>query len=84
MARTQAEIGELAAKIFDRIPEEFPGCVVEDAILLVELSDPDDVTDEGKPATLVALECTSDRSVVQVGLLEFARRLMFLSDDPEE
>lgn len=77
------DIGELVAKIFDRLPDEFPGCSIESAMILVELSDPDDRIDD-MPATLVMLECSSDRSVIQAGLLEFSRRLLFRADDPEE
>jgi hypothetical protein len=79
--RTREDVAELVMKIFDRLGDQFPGTNVEDAIILVELSDPDDkiTLDDGRevPSTLVLLECTSDRVVVQAGIMDFAQKLMY-------
>lgn len=76
---TRAEVGELIGKIFDRLEQEFPGATVNDALILVELSDPEDIVvadgdGHDVPATIVLLECTTDRAVVQEGLISFAMR----------
>lgn len=90
MARTQQEVAELVMKIFDRLSYQFDGkAQVEDAIILVELSDPDDTVtlENGRevPASIVILESTSDRLVVQAGIMKFAQELMYdRSDDPDE
>ena len=34
---TQANLGELVAQLFDRLPEEFPNHQIQDAMILVEL-----------------------------------------------
>ena len=82
MARTQQEVAELVMKVFDRLNEQFDGkAQVEDAIILVELSDPSDtvILEDGRevPASIVILECTSDRLVVQAGIMRFAQELMY-------
>lgn len=82
MSRTRAEVGELAAKAFDRLERDFPGCQIEDALLAVELSDPDDTRpDDGDghpaPATVIVLESTTDRSVVHAGIVAFVQANMF-------
>lgn len=75
-----AEVGELAAKIFDRLPQQFPDGVIVDALLLVEVSDPsdlmetDDTTEQMVPATVVLAECTNNRVTVQRGIIDFAER----------
>jgi hypothetical protein len=80
MNRTPAEIGELVAKVFDRLPQQFPEGTIVDALLLVEITDPtdlvdtDDGTDRQVPTTAIMAECTSDRVVVQTGIVEFARQ----------
>jgi hypothetical protein len=80
MAVTQEQIGELVAKIFDRLDSQHQGAEIMDAIVLVELSDPTDtvVLDDGfgreAPATEIMLEATTDRVTVQEGILRFALR----------
>jgi hypothetical protein len=77
MARERTEIAELIAKIYDRLEQQFDGKLeINDAILLVETTDPteDIELEDGRTVnpTLVLLECTSDRVVVQAGILTFA------------
>lgn len=79
MSRSQAEIGELVARIYDRLEsEEFgPDTKIEDAMLLVEITDPEETIDLGEgrksvPATQIMLEGTSDRLTIQAGIIEFA------------
>ena len=89
MARSREDVGELTMRIFDRLEHQFPGCEVADALLMVEVVDLDDTvtvedgTDEGReaPATVMMLEGTTDRLVVQVGMIEFVRRTLFPRDD---
>jgi len=89
--RTPAEIGELVAKIFDRLDSQFDGkAKIEDAVLIVEVVDEEDTvtlndgTDREVPATIVLLECTSDRLVVQSGIIEFARNVMYERGDEDD
>jgi len=89
MARSQQEVAELVMKVFDRLDSQFEGrAQVEDAMILVELSDPDDTVtlEDGSevPASVVILECTTDRLVVQAGIMKFADELMYDRDDGEE
>lgn len=79
MAVTREQIGELVAKIFDRLEHEnFKDMEIMDAVLVVELSDTEDSarvdadTDREAPATVVLLESTTDRTTVQEGILRFA------------
>ena len=76
--RTRQEVSELVMKIFDRLEKEFPNAPVEDAVLLVELSDKEDLVEleDGRmvPATVVLAECTTERVTVQDGILDFARK----------
>ncbi len=89
MARTQAELGELIAKIFDRLNGQFDEASIEDAVLLVEVSDPNE-TYEGEDGvtrleTIVLAESTSDRTTVQEGILAFAKRNLYgVPDDDDE
>ena len=73
---TQADLGELIAKLFDRLPEEFPGCEIQDALILVELHDPED-----PDATMVTIECSNDRVTVRSGMLEFGKRTLWAHED---
>lgn len=90
--RTREEVAELIMKLYDRLDTQFDGAEVLDAVLMVELSDPEDTvtvedgTDDGRevPETIVLLESTSDRLVIQAGILEFARRTMFRGGAEEE
>jgi hypothetical protein len=87
--RSRAEIGELIAKIYDRLDSQFNGKVeIADAVLLVELTDNDDLVtyDDGRevPATIVLLESTSDRVIVQGGIIEFARRVIIGTEFDDE
>jgi len=91
MPRDRAEIGELIAKIYDRLDDQFEGkAKIEDAVLIVEVSDDEDTVtlDDGTgrevPATIVLLECTSDRLIVQAGILEFAREVMLNRAEDDE
>jgi len=78
--RTRAELGELVVNIFDRLNTEFDGKLeVNDALLLIEATDPSD-----DRATVVLLECTSDRVVIQSGILEFARRTVIGHGEDDE
>lgn len=75
--RDRTEIAELVGKIFDRLEEQFDGKLeINDALLLVETTDPTEeiVIEDGRTVhpTLVLLECTSDRVIVQAGILTFA------------
>jgi hypothetical protein len=93
MALTKADIGELVAKIFDRLSESYPNGIIEDAMVIVEVSNPDDtiVLDEGKsyekevPSTNVMLESSTERVTVQVGMMQLAHETlaMDVSDDSE-
>lgn len=88
MAVTREQVAELVMKVFDRLEEEeFKGCVVEDAVILVELSDQEDKIDLGGrlvPATVILLECTSDRATVQAGIMDFAQKAMFQEGGEED
>ena len=89
MARSREEVAELVMKVFDRLADQFGGTAqVEDAMILVELSDPEDTVtlEDGRevPASIVILESTSDRLVVQAGIMKFAQELMYDRDDSEE
>lgn len=91
MPRSRQEIGELVAKLFDRLDAQFDGEVeINDALLLVELTDPGDVielndsTGREVPATIVALESTSDRLVIQAGIMEFARDTLMQAEDGDD
>lgn len=88
MGRERAEVGELVARAYDRFESQFEGrAEIFDAVLLVEISDPEDtVTDDNGrevPATIVMLECTSDRVIVQSGIVEFARRTLIGGGDAD-
>jgi hypothetical protein len=78
MAATREQVAELVMKIFDRLEKEFPNAPVEDALILVELSDKEDLVEleDGRevPATVVLCESTTDRVVIQGGIIEFARQ----------
>lgn len=90
MARTQAELGELVAKIFDRLSTQFHDATIEDAVLLVEISDPEhsyvDERGETKMETIIFVESTSDRVTVQEGIMAFAKRNIYggVEDDDED
>jgi hypothetical protein len=94
MARTRAEIGELIGKIFDRLDHLSANAEIVDALLLVEIRDNDDTikiddnTPEGRdiPATMVMVEGTTDRVVVQAGIIDFAKELLYTraEEDDEE
>lgn len=79
-------------KIYDRLQHQFPEGQVEDALLLVEISDPNQkvTIEEGPgierevPETIVLSESTTDRLVVQVGIMDFAHKLMYPSGYDEE
>lgn len=86
MARDRAEIGELAAKIFDRLDSEFEGASVVDAMLLVEIDTGEKVTlNEGNPherevaPTVVMLESTEDRLTIQVGIIDYCRDVILMA-----
>lgn len=65
VTRTREEVVELVMKLWDRLESgEFEGMPVLDAVLLVELDDPDD--------TIVIAEATTERATVQLGILKFA------------
>jgi hypothetical protein len=91
MARTQSDIGELVARIFDRLSESYPNAIIEDAMVVVEVSNPDDsiILDEGTSyekevsATTVMLESTTARVTVQVGMLQLGHETLAMdaSDD---
>ena len=72
MSATREEVAELVMKIFDRLEQdEYKDCIVEDAIILVEL------TDRGEDdETVMVMEGTTERSTVQFGMFEFAARSM--------
>jgi len=76
--KSKADVGELVGRLFDRLPEEFPGMEIQDAMLLVELHDPDD-----PDATLVTIECTSDRITVRSGILEFGQKTLWAHENDE-
>ena len=82
MSRTPAEVGELTALIFDRLERQFPDGEIVDALLLVEITDPNDLMDTDDetgrkvPSTAVMAECTSDRVVVQHGIIRFADKTL--------
>lgn len=90
--RSREEVAELVMKVFDRLDSQFEGAHVIDAVLAVEIEDPEDKiqledgTPEGRevPSTIVLLESTSDRLVIQSGIIEFARRTMFRGGVEEE
>lgn len=76
---TQADIGELVAKLFDRMPEDFPDYEIQDALLLVELRNPED-----PDVTSVTIECTNDRLTVMAGILEFGQKTLFEKEHDDE
>lgn len=86
--RSREEVAELIMKVFDRLEGEFSDAQVVDAVLIVEVDEPSMRVEleDGRevPETVVLLESTSDRLVVQGGILEFARRTMFRGGVEEE
>lgn len=94
MARELSEVGELVAKIYDRVELQFPGCEVIDALIIVEVDTKErvlveDGTEEGREytPTVVMLEATADRLVVQAGMIDFAHKTLYrasyLDDDDD-
>jgi hypothetical protein len=85
---SKEDVAELTMKVFDRLEKQFPNAPVQDAILLVELSDLEDMQelddDTGReaPATIVLMESTTDRSVIHEGILRFGLKLSW--NDPME
>ena len=85
--RSKEEVGELVMMIYDRLEKQFSNCEVMDAVLLVELSDPDDMEelDDGSgreaPATIVLMESTTDRSTIHAGILDLANSLQERSEE---
>jgi len=90
--RSREEVAELVMNLYDRLDTQFDGAQVLDAVLVVELEDPEftvnveDGTEEGRdvPETIVLMESTTDRLVIQAGMVEFARRTMFRGGAEEE
>ena len=75
MSATREEVAELVMKIFDRLEQdEYKNCIVEDAIILVELTDRGEGGEDDE--TVMVMEGTTDRSTVQFGMFEFAARSM--------
>lgn len=83
------QVAELVMKVFDRLEKEFPHCEVMDAVLAVELSDPEDMetlddhTEREVPATIALLESTTDRTTVQEGILRFCLRTFAAVEDDD-
>lgn len=69
------------AKVFDRLGNQFTEATIEDAVLLVEVSDPGHTyTDESgatKRETIVLAESTSTRVTIQEGILAFSSRNLY-------
>lgn len=92
MPRSRAEVGELAAKIFDRLEHISESAEIQDALLLVEVIDPDetitvdDNTPSGReiPMTVVLVEGTTDRVVVQAGIIDFAKELLYTRAEDDD
>jgi hypothetical protein len=81
-------VAELVMMMFDRLEKQFPNGQVEDAVLLVEsliLMRPQRLTMErvASTATPSWLESTAERMVIQMGIVEFARRTMYESTEQD-
>lgn len=76
MARTQADLGELMAKVLDRLENEHAGYTVTDAIIVLEIETPEDTPAEEADGTIL-LQCTSNRASIQFGLLKWGGECVF-------
>ncbi len=78
--RTRAEVGELVARLFDRLDNEHEGKAhVVDALLLVEIEV------EGTEGSFAVLrESTSGRGTVDRGIMQFTDQFLFEEDYDDE
>ncbi|MGI8579962.1 MAG: hypothetical protein ACR2K9_05385 [Solirubrobacteraceae bacterium] len=69
MSLDQTNIGRLTAELMDRLEQEYgEDCSIGDAVLVTEVVGPD--------GTAVTMQATSNRTHVNLGLLEVGRQAL--------